>query len=51
MEVVDEFLKVERKTGDDGEKSAPVTPITILKAEMIGDDSSGHHQAKFYVSF
>ncbi len=35
MDVVDDFLKVERTTGSDNAQSKPVTPITIVKAEMI----------------
>lgn len=51
MEVVDDFLKVGVQKNMYGEQSAPVTPIVILKAEMIEDDGEGHHQAKFYVQF
>lgn len=36
MEVVDDFLKVERTLGNDRELSKPVTPIVIEKAEVIG---------------
>ena len=51
MEVIDQFTTIERTLGTDNSQSKPVTPITILKAEMIEDDSDGHHQAKFYMSF
>lgn len=51
MEVVDDFLKIERKQGTDGAISSPVTPITIVKAEMIDDDADGNHRAKFYMNF
>ena len=29
----------------------PIKPITITKAEMIDDDSEGHHRVKFTVSY
>lgn len=51
MEVVDDFLKIPVTTDTRGEKSAPTSPIVILKAEMTQDDSEGHHQAKFYMQF
>lgn len=51
MEVVDEFLTVERTQGNDGAISSPVTPIKIVKAEMIDDDAEGNHRAKFYMDF
>ena len=51
MDVVDEFLNVERTTGSDGAESSPKTPITIKKAVMIDDDDSGNHRAKFYMDF
>ncbi|MGN0594388.1 MAG: peptidylprolyl isomerase [Hominimerdicola sp.] len=51
MEVVDEFLTVERTQGTDGAISSPVTPIKIVKAEMIDDDADGNHRVKFYMDF
>ena len=36
MEVVDDFLLVERTLGNDRQLSKPVTPIVIAKAEVIG---------------
>ena len=36
MEVVDDFLLVERTLGNDRALSKPVTPIVIAKAEVIG---------------
>lgn len=38
MEVVDSFLDVERTLGSDGQKSKPVTPIVIEKAEVIENE-------------
>ena len=51
MDVVDDFLKVERTTGSDNEQSKPVTPITIVKAEMIDDDADGNHRVQFTMNF
>ena len=51
MDVVDDFLKVERTTGSDNKKSKPVTPITIVKAEMIDDDADGNHRVQFTMDF
>lgn len=42
MEVVDDFLKVERSMSSSGELSAPNTPITMDKVEMYTQDSDGH---------
>ncbi len=42
MEVVDDFLKVERTMSSSGEPSSPVTPITMDKVEMYTQDSEGH---------
>ena len=47
----DEFLKVERTTGSDNAQSKPVTPITIVKAEMIDDDADGNHRVQFTMNF
>ena len=41
MEVVDDFLKVEREMNG-GELSSPKTPITMDKVEMYTKDSEGH---------
>ena len=51
MDIVDQFLKVEREMGSDNAISKPKTPITITKAEMIDDDEKGNHRARFYVDF
>ena len=51
MDVVDDFLKVERTTGSDNAQSKPVTPITIVKAEMIDDDADGNHRVQFTMDF
>lgn len=42
MEVVDDFLKVERSMGNDGAVSAPNTPIIMEKVQMIEDDADGN---------
>ncbi len=42
MEVVDDFLKVEREMSSSGELSSPKTPITMDKVEMYTQDSEGH---------
>ena len=42
MEVVDDFLKVERIDSGSGEKSSPTSPITMDKVTMISDDEQGH---------
>lgn len=42
MEVVDDFLKVERDMSSNGELSVPKTPITMDKVEMYAKDSEGH---------
>lgn len=51
MDIVDEFLTVERIAGSDGAVSSPVTPITITKAEMIDDDADGNHRVQFTMDF
>ncbi len=50
MDVVDSFLDIERTYNSSGELSSPTEPITIIKAEMIDDDSDGNHRARFYMS-
>ena len=42
MEVVDDFLKVPRSLGGDGDISSPNSPITIKTAVMIEDDKNGN---------
>ncbi|MCQ2416231.1 MAG: peptidylprolyl isomerase [Oscillospiraceae bacterium] len=42
MEVVDNFLKVERAISSSGEQSVPTTPIVMDKVEMISDDENGN---------
>lgn len=51
METIDDFLNVERSYNQIGELATPIKPITITKAEMIDDDSEGHHRVKFTVSY
>ena len=51
MDVVDDFLKVERTTGSDNAQSKPVMPIKIVKAEMIDDDADGNHRVQFTMDF
>ena len=46
MEVVDDFLKVERIMGSDAAMSSPTTPIVMDKVEMIDDDADGHHRVQ-----
>ena len=41
MEVVDDFLKVPRSMGGDGDMSSPDKPIIMEKVVMIDDDSNG----------
>lgn len=50
MEVVDEFLNVERAVGSDKEISKPLTPINISEAKMIEDDSDGNPRAQFTIT-
>lgn len=42
MEVVDDFLKVERVMGGDGAVSSPTKPIVMDSVQMIEDDADGH---------
>ncbi len=42
MDVVDEFLKVERSLGGDGAISSPNSPIVMEKVVMIDDDADGN---------
>lgn len=46
MEVVDDFTKVPRKQGSDGEMSSPVDPIIMEKVEMIDPDENGAPRVK-----
>nr|WP_296776975.1 peptidylprolyl isomerase [Ruminococcus sp.] len=41
MEVVDDFMKVERSVNSMGETAIPKTPIVMEKVEMIDPDESG----------
>lgn len=50
MEVVDEFLSVERAVGSDQAISKPLTPINISEAKMIEDDSDGNPRAQFTIT-
>ena len=47
MDVVDNFLKVERSLGSDGAISSPNTAIVMEKVEMIDDDADGNHRVQF----
>lgn len=42
MEIVDDFLKVERVMGSDGAVSSPTKPIIMETVEMIEDDENGN---------
>lgn len=51
MEVVDEFLKCERKANARGEIAVPVYPITIDKAVMLETKDGEPHKAEFTVTY
>lgn len=51
MEVVDEFLKCERKLNASGEVATPVYPITINKAVMLEAKEGEPHRAEFTVTY
>lgn len=51
MDVIEDFLTIERDYADDGTQSVPVKPITIKLAEPTGKDSDGNPQYKFYVTY
>ncbi len=42
MEVVDDFLQVQRSLGGDGAVSSPNTPIVMKEVKMIDPDSDGN---------
>lgn len=46
MEVVDDFMKVERSVNSSGEKAIPNTPIVMEKVEMIEPDEDGSPRVK-----
>ena len=46
MNVVDDFLKVSRSMGSDGDISSPDTPITMKTVVMIDDDTDGYPRVK-----
>lgn len=46
MNVVEDFLKIPRSMGNDGEISSPDTPITMKSVVMIDDDSDGNPRVK-----
>lgn len=50
-DTIDDLEKVEVQADSSGEVSSPVNTVKIDKAEMIDDDSEGHHRVKFTVSF
>lgn len=51
MNVVEDFLKINREHGSDGSLSLPETSITITHAESAGKDSDGNPKFKFYVEY
>lgn len=51
MEVVERFLDCDRDLNANYELAVPVQPITIVKAEMIEPDGSGHSRALFTMDF
>ena len=46
MEVVDDFLKVDRDMNSSGEIAVPKTPIVMEKVEMIEPDESGEPRVR-----
>lgn len=46
MEVVDDFMKVERSVNSSGETAIPNTPIVMEKVEMIDPDEDGSPRVK-----
>ena len=46
MEVVDDFTRVPRTQGTDGEMSSPVNPIVMENVEMIDPDENGAPRVK-----
>ena len=46
MEVVDDFMKVERDMNSSGEIAIPKNPIVMEKVEMIDPDESGEPRVK-----
>ena len=50
MEVVDDFLKVERSMGGDGAISSPNTPIIMDSVQMISDDADGHPRVQIVMN-
>lgn len=50
MEIVDDFLKVERVTGGDGAISSPTKPIVMETVEMIEDDENGNPRVQITMS-
>ncbi|WP_296690844.1 peptidylprolyl isomerase [Ruminococcus sp.] len=46
MEVVEDFTRVPRTQGGDGNMSKPTTPIVMEKVEMIEPDANGWHRVK-----
>ncbi|MDE6150300.1 MAG: peptidylprolyl isomerase [Ruminococcus sp.] len=51
MEVIEDFLKIDREYGSDGSLSSPERPITIKRAESAGKDSDGNPRFKFYMEY
>ena len=50
MEVVDDFMKVERDLNSMGELATPKTPIIMEKVEMIDPDPNGSPRVKITVN-
>lgn len=50
MEVVDDFLKIERAFGNDNALSAPKSPIIMKTVQMIDDDADGNPRVEFVMN-
>lgn len=50
MEVVDDFLKVERTANSMGEQAIPSTPIVMEKVTMIEDDENGNPRVQIVMN-
>lgn len=51
MEVVDDFLTIERKDNGYGEISKPVSEIKIISARMIDKDGEGNPRVEFKMNY
>ncbi len=50
MEVVDQFLQVERSVGSDGAVSSPNTPIVMKSVKMIDNDEDGNPRVQIIMN-